>query len=149
MENKTTVQNEKEWHVTKEQILTIIECASAALSDGDMFDAIADKLDIEDSELKEIQEKLNDDPAMAHVVKSVDEYDKLVEKVKLLTDAVKNDHFVEMAQIILNLKYVNNDLVAALQDCKEWFGDGYIDLNTPKRNLYDKIESALQKALNQ
>lgn len=49
----------KKYDFTKEENLTILEIARVALADADIFDYIADKMDIADSELKNLQEKVN------------------------------------------------------------------------------------------
>jgi len=43
---------------TAEEQLTILEIARFALSDGEMFDYVADKLDLNDGEVKDLQEKI-------------------------------------------------------------------------------------------
>ena len=43
---------------TKEEQLTILEIARFALSDGDIFDYVADKLDLSDKEVKTLQQKI-------------------------------------------------------------------------------------------
>ena len=43
---------------THEEEVTILETARVALSDADIYEAIADKLDLADDELKALQEKI-------------------------------------------------------------------------------------------
>jgi len=43
---------------TAEEQLTILEIARLSLSDGEMFDYVADKLDLNDGEVKDLQEKI-------------------------------------------------------------------------------------------
>lgn len=44
---------------TTEEQLIILEAARIALSDADIFDSLADQMDVADDVLKEIQEKLS------------------------------------------------------------------------------------------
>jgi len=43
---------------SNEDCLTILEIARVALSDGEIYDYVADKLDLSDGEVKALQEKI-------------------------------------------------------------------------------------------